>query len=268
MNQHLILIFALMTFIHTVNTGAYATRLAGVRTGHPTLAGSLYNVLTLGSRGAHALATPLIASLTDLAVQQQAVGNLLQMYRTMLWAATAGAVIAALLLPTLSRLLARGVASYEMRRSLPRVVVNAASVHGLWNVRHELAAPRLEVLRDLQRSPFPKRFLLASILVTAIATVSDTAAMYASALVPGSSRTAASLTPMLSSFGLFLTIFVVNPIAAIVTDEALRGRRPLKDVTYITIWQVGAQLVGTLAAQALLVPATQVLAAVAAWLVS
>jgi hypothetical protein len=56
-------------------------------------------------------------------------------------------------------------------------------------------------------------------------------------------------------------------LAALVTDEALRGQRPLLDVTYITIWQVGARLVGTLLAQAFLGPAGWLLASLTRWLV-
>ncbi len=252
----LAMIFLLTVFTHTINTSAYAARLAGVRTRHPTLAGSLYNLLSLGSRGANALVGPLIASMTDLAESHQDMSGLLTIYRLILLAAPAGTLAAALLIPTLSRVLARGVNSYVMRRSMPKVVVNAASVQGLWRMRHELAPPRIGVLRESRRSPFPKRFLIASILVTAIATVSNAAAMYASALIPEGARTATSLSPMLASFGLMLTIFVVNPIASMVIDEALRGRRPLKDVTYITVWQISAEFAGALLAQLLLLPAS------------
>jgi len=267
MSTQLIVLFSLTLIIHTVTTGAFAARLAGVRTKHPALASSLYNVLNLVSRGANAFAGPLVASLTDTSVQQQLTGGLLSTYRVMLLAASAGIVLAALLLPTLSRVLERGVVSYTQRRSLPRVVVNGASVQGVWKIRHELAAPRIGVLREMRRSPFPKRFLLAVVLTTAISTVSNAAALYASVLVPKGARTAASLSPMLAGTGLFLTIFIVTPIAAVVTDEALQGQRPLKDVTYITVWQISAQLVGTLVAQVLLVPAGQIIALITRWLV-
>jgi len=267
MPTSLIVIFALTVLINTIDTSAYAARLAGVRTRHPALAGSLYNVLTLGSRAANGIAGPLLASVTDLAVRGQDTSSLLGVYRMVLLAASMGTLLAALGIPSLSRILARGIASYESRRSLPRVVVNAASVQGLWRMKADLTSPRLGTVRESRRSPFPKRFLIASVVATAIATVSNAAAMYASALAPEGARTATSLSPMLAGFGLLLTIFLVNPVAAQVTDGALRGQRPLKDVTYVTIWQVGAQLAGTIVAQALLWPAGWGIAAVARWLV-
>ena len=261
-------IFVLTAFVYFVNTGAYAARLAGVRTGHPALASSLYNVMSIGARGANAVAGPLVASLTDLAVHGNDTPGLLSIYHTVLLAASAGTIVAGLAIPSLSRVLARGVASYALRRSLPGVVVRTSSVSGVWRLRDELKRPYVSGVRRAFQNPFPKRFLLASVLTTAIATVSNSAAMYASALVPEGARTAASLSPLLAGFGLFMTIFIVNPIAALVSDEALRGQRPLTDVSYITIWQVGAQLAGTLLAQALLVPAGWGLAVIARWLVA
>jgi hypothetical protein len=267
MTTQLLIIFLLTVLINTIDTSAYAARLAGVRTGHPALASSLYNVLALGSRGANALAGPLLASLTDVAVLNQNTASLLNAYRIVVLAASVGTLIAALGIPSLSRILARGIAAYENRRSLPQVVVRGASVQGLWRMTTDLTPPRLGAVRESRRSPFPKRFLIASILVMAIAAVSNAAAMYASALVPEGARTAASLSPMLAGLGMVLSIFIVNPVAALVADEALRDKRPLKDVTYVTIWQVGAQLIGTLVAQLLLWPAGQAIAIITRWLV-
>jgi hypothetical protein len=265
--MQLALIFLLTLVIHAVDTSAYAARLAGVRTGRLTLARSLYNVLALSSRGANALAGPLVGSLTDQAVAGGDVGSLLAEYRLMLLAAAAGTLAAGLLIPSLSRILATGVASYEARRSLPRVVVRGLSVRGGRRMWRDLVPPRLETVRASRRSPFPKRFLVVSVLVTALYTVSSFGALYASALVPEGARTAASLPPLVNGVGVLLMIFVVDPIAALVTDEALRGQRRLQDVTYVTVWQVGARLAGTLLAQALVGPAGWALAATTRWLV-
>jgi hypothetical protein len=266
-STQLILILLFTIVIYGVETSAYAARLAGVRTGHPALAQSLYSVLTLGSRGAYILSGLLLGSLTDLAVEQQNVATLLETYRVVLLGASVGTLVAALLLPTLSRVIARGVASYDLRGSLPRVIVRGTSVRGLWRLRKTWKAPAPGSLRDLRRSPFPKRFLIASILATAIYTVSNPAALYASAIVPEGARTAGSLTPVVNALGTLLTIFIVDPIAALVNDQALTRDRPLRDATYITIWQLGARLIGTLVAQLLLLPTGALLAIFTRWLV-
>ncbi len=265
--MQLLTIFILTVVIHAVDTGAFAARLAGVRTGRLALANSLYNVLALASRGANTVAGPLIALMTDTAANSADTGDLLAGFRVMLLAAAAGTLAAGLLTPTVSRLLERGIHSYEQRRSLPRVIVRGTTVRGLWRVRQDLTRPRLSSVRQSRRSPFPKRFLTFSILITAFFTVSNFAALYASALIPAGARTAASLAPVFTGLFVLLNIFIVSPVAALVTDEALRGERPVQDVTYITIWQIGARLIGTLLAQALLWPMGQGLAIMTRWLV-
>lgn len=263
----LVAIFILTTIIHAVDTGSFAARLAGVRTGRLALAGSLYNVFTLVSNGANTFAAPLIGVLTDTAANNQETSDLLTNFRVMLLAATAGTVVAGLLLPTLSRLLERGVLSYEQRRSLPRVIVRGASVRGVHWLKQDFTPPRLSSVRQSRRSPFPRRFLILSILTTAFFTVSNFAALYASALAPEGARTATSLAPVFTGFFVFVNIFLLGPIVALVTDEALRGERPVADVTYITIWQIGARFLGTLLAQILIDPMGQALAAITRWLI-
>ena len=252
--MQLALILVFTALVHAIDTGAYAARLAGVRTGRLALAGSLYNALAIVSRGANTVAGPLIAMMTDLAASKQHADSLLPGFRLILLASSAGTLLAALLIPSLSRVLATGVASYEKRRSLPQVLVNSASVRGLYQIRSGLKRPSLAAVRESRSSPFPRRLLLFSTLATAAFTVSNFAALYASALFPLGARTAASLAPLMTGAAVFVTTFIITPSVALVTDEALRGERQLEDVTYITIWQVGARLVGTLLAQLFLVP--------------
>lgn len=265
--MQLLAVFLFTTLVHAIETGAYAARLAGVRTGRLALAQSLYNVLSLVSRGANTIAGPLIALMTDLAARDQELEALLGNLRLVLLAATAGTVVAGMLIPSLSRVLATGVASYEQRRSLPRVIVRTATVRGLWQIRRGLRKPALSTLRASGRSPFPKRLLVYGILYTAFFAVGNFAALYASALVPDGARTAASLAPVLTGSAVTLNILIVMPTVALVTDQALRGERPLEDVTYITVWLVGARLLGTLLAQALLVPMGWALAGMTRWLI-
>ena len=265
--MQLAMLFLLTTLIHLVGTGSYAARLAGVRTGQPALVSSLYSALALSARGANALVNPLVASITDLAVTGGNVQPLLTTYRVQMLAATAGTLVAAQLIPSLSRILAAGVASYEKRRSLPRVIVRGATVRGLWRIQQSLAQPRISTFVEARKSPFPKRFLLASILVTALATVGSAAALYASTLVPQGARTAPSLSPLFTGIGAMLSIMWIDPVAAFVSDRALRGEQPLKTVTYITVWQVGARFVGTLLAQALFLPLSWAIAALTRLLV-
>ncbi len=264
--MQLIIITLLNVAIHAIDTAAYAARLAGVRTRRPATAASLYNILALSARGANTLQGLLIGALTDLTVLRGGTAALLANYRIILLGTTIGAIIGGLLLPTVSRILERGVASYQWRGSVPRVIIRGITPRGLAHIRQEAMPPRISVLRESRRSPFSPRFLSASILVTAVYTVGNFAALYASAVVPEGARTAANLAPLITSIGVLLNYLCIAPTAALVNDEALRGERPLKDVTYITIWQIGAQVLGTVLAQALLWPAGAALASITRWL--
>jgi hypothetical protein len=264
--MQLALVLVFTALIHLIDTGAYAARLAGVRTGRLVLAGSLYNVLSLVSRAANTVAGPLIALMTDMAAGNQDPRSLLVNFRIILLAASAGTLLGGLLIPSLSRVLAIGVASYERRGSLPGVIIRSASVRGLWRVRSGLRRPSLSSIRKSRRSPFPRRLLVLSSLTTAAFTVSNFGALYASALVPEAARTAVSLAPVLTGSAVFVNTFVIAPLVALVTDQATRGERPLEDVTYLTVWQVGTRLLGTLLAQALLWPMGWTLAGMTRWL--
>ncbi|KKM12987.1 hypothetical protein SY88_00810 [Clostridiales bacterium PH28_bin88] len=52
---------------------------------------------------------------------------------------------------------------------------------------------------------------------------------------------------------IILTLFV-DPVAAIITDQAYRGERPETDLKALVVVLIGGKLAGTLLAQLLLVP--------------
>jgi len=96
---------------------------------------------------------------------------------------------------------------------------------------------------------------LLNIVITAVYTVGVSSTMYASALAPELARTATTLSGVINGVGTLLLVVLVDPLSALITDQALRGNRPVAQVSYIVIWQVAARFAGTLLAQALLLPA-------------
>ena len=87
------------------------------------------------------------------------------------------------------------------------------------------------------------------------------------ALVPEGARTAVALPALLNGVGTVLLVLLVDPVTALVTDQAVRGQRPAGDVSDVVVWQVGGRLVGTLMAQLLFLPLAELLALVTRWLV-
>ncbi len=81
------------------------------------------------------------------------------------------------------------------------------------------------------------------------------ATMYASALAPDLARTATTLSGVVNGIGTLLLVILVDPVSAVITDQALRGARPASAVSHIVVWQVVGRFAGTLLAQAIFLPA-------------
>jgi len=267
MNLRLAITLALTVLISTVEISAYASRLAGVRTRRPAQARSFYNLLALSARAANALQRILLAGLVDRAVIADAAAGLTSTLRAILAATAVGIVIGAGLVPSLARLLERAVHSYEQRRSLPRVVLHSMSIEALPRARGELRSPRIRTLLWASRHRLPWRWILLTVLVSAIVAVFGPAAQVASAVAPNAARTALALPSFFTGVGVILLVLLVDPLTARVMDQALRGERPASDVVSVTVWQIGGRLAGVLLAQLLLSPVATLLAAVAGWLV-
>jgi hypothetical protein len=79
--------------------------------------------------------------------------------------------------------------------------------------------------------------------------------MYASVLAPELARTTTTLSGGVNGVGTLLLVILIDPVSALITDQALRGKRPASEVSHIVIWQVTGRFIGTLLAQLLFFPA-------------
>ena len=267
MDLRLKITLALTVLIYVVEISAYASRLAGIRTRRPAQANSFYNLLALSARAANALQRTLLAGLVDRAVAAGIVTDLTDTLRWVLVAAAVGIVVGAALIPSLARLLERAVRSYELRRSLPRVVLHSLSIETLPRARDELRSPQIRTLLWASRHRLPWRWILLTVLVAALYAVSGPAAQIASAVTPVGARTALTLPAFFTGVGAVLLVLLVDPLTAHVMDQALRDERPSSDVVSVTVWQIGGRLAGTLLAQLLLSPVAAFLAMLTGWFV-
>jgi hypothetical protein len=267
MNIRLVSVLVLTVVIYAVNILAYAARLAGIRTQRPAQARSLYNLLALSSRAAYAVQATLLAGLVDLSAMGTLVTDLSSTLRFVLLAAAAGILVGAALVPSASSLLVRGVQSYQARGSIPRVVLHGVSIEGLPRAWRLLRRPHTHSVLYAREHRPRKRWILITVVVAAVSAVAGPAAQIASVVASEGTRTSLSLSSFLTGLGLVLMTLFVDPVTAQVTDQALRGERPAQDVTVFSVWQIGAQLVGVLSAQLLLVPVARMLAAITGMLV-
>ncbi len=256
---NLTIILLLTAVVHCLDTAAYASRIAGVRTGRLALTGALFSIVSLASRVANTLQAPLLGSAVDRLVHQGNLGGMLWGFHLIIGAASAGTLLGAMLIPTFASLFSRGAMAYESHGSFTGLVLHSLSTRGFSRISQHFRLPLPESLRKASRFNLPRSFFLLTVLVTAVYTVGVSSTIYASALAPDLVRTATTLSGVINGVGTLLLVILVDPVSALITDQALRGSRPASAVSHIVVWQVVGRFGGTLLAQLLFVPA--------AWLV-
>ena len=252
---NLAIIVVLTGLVHCLDTAAYASRIAGVRTGRLALTGALFNIVALASRVAYTLQAPLLGSAVDRMVRQGRLGGLERDFQVIIGAATLGTLLGAMLVPTFTAVFSRAALAYEFHGSFPALVLHTLSLRGFSRITQHLRVPVPESIHKARRFRLPRYFLLLNVIVTAVYTVGIGATMYASALKPDLARTATTLSGVINGIGTLLLVLLVDPVSALITDQALRGNRPSAEVSHIVVWQVTGRFVGTLVAQLLFLPA-------------
>lgn len=255
-------VFLLTALIHFVDTLSYSVRPAGVRTGRLATAASLFNVIALGSRMANLVQAPLLGSLVDFAVVHDTAGRLESDFRLVLVAATMGAVLGALVIPTFVRVFARGIMAFEAAGSVGVLAWRVLRPRKLLSVTHDVRAPGLDIGRRLDWRGLPIGFLVLNVLITAIYTTGVLAALYAGALLPDFRTTATQLSGVINGFATVLFVLAVDPVAALITDQVLAGRRPRGQVNAMAALLAATKILGTVLAQLVLLPAAEVVVSV------
>jgi len=264
---NLALILLLTAVVHCLDTAAYASRIAGVRTGRLALTGALFNIVSLASRVAYTLQAPLLGSAVDRLVQQGALTGVLQDFHFIIAAASFGTLAGAILIPSFASLFSRGALAYESYGSFPGLVLHTLSMRGFSRIGQHFRLPLPDTVRSASRFVLPRSFFLLNVLVTAVYTIGVSSTMYASALAPELARTATTLSGVINGVGTLLLVILIDPVSALVTDQALRGSRPVSAVSHIVVWQVVGRFCGTLLAQLLFLPAAALVVRLARFLI-
>ena len=259
MEKTLMELVILTAIIHIVDTLAYSVRLNSVKSGQVALSFSLFNMFVLVSRTANMFQGPLIGSIVGLSITQGL--NPASDLRVVIFAATAGTLFGIVLIPTFLRIFQVAVKRLELAGSIPFLVIEALQVNNIKRIINSAVRPSKSMLKKLRYREIPKRLLILNCGVTGIYTIGVLAANYSALLVPEEARLAAvASSGIINGSASILLTFFIDPKSAIITDQALRGKRPYGDVKALVILLISTKLIGTLLGQLFFLPAAEIIA--------
>jgi hypothetical protein len=261
-----------ITFIvQGVTIGAYSARLAGVQTKRIATSISLFNLLVTTGRLANLFMGFFVGPLSDEA--GNAVGRLqahptaaaawqqiftLQL-RWIVLAGTVGMVAFATLLPMFTYLFRRGVHSFEARGSVPHSLARLASPRVLRDVVRSERLPTVAELRTFDWRALPRRLLIFNTIVMCVYSVGVQASFLASVLDVDVARTAITLSGIVNGIGTIAFTLFVDPTSAMITDQAIHGKRSVQEVRSMVFYLTLTAIIGSLLSQAILYPAALVI---------
>lgn len=255
----LLSLMGLTVVIHLIDTLAYSVRLNSVKSGKYALSLSLFNIFVLVSRTANMLQAPLIGMLIGISIANQT--DPIKDIRLVVASATMGTLLGIVLIPTFLKLFAKAVDRLEVKGSVPSIVVEALSISNIKRIVKNTTRPNKRMFYRLRYREIPKRLLLLNTLITSIYTIGVISAYYAAFFVAEDFRLSASASSgMINGIATILLTLLVDPRAAIITDQALRNKRPYGDVKALVVLLIGTKLLGTIVGQILIYPATIIIA--------
>jgi hypothetical protein len=266
---------AITFIVQGVTIGAYAARLAGVQTKRIATSISLFNLFVTTGRLANLFMAFFVGPLSDeagnaVAKFQMEPGSVaawqhvfeLQL-RLIVLAGTLGMAVFALFLPMFTYVFRRGVRSFEARGSVPASLMRLASPKVIADVLRSNRFPPLGELRQFDWRNLPKRLLIFNTVVMCVYAIGVQASFLASVLDVGVARTAISLSGIVNGVGTIAFTLFVDPTSAIITDQAIHGKRSIQEVRSMVFYLSLTAIVGSLLSQAILYPAAVLIEVVA-----
>ena len=273
------LVALLTALIHLIGTLVYVARFSGVRTKRLATAFSLYQVISLVAMTANMVQAPLLSLTVEQAIstgqiyQQSYFFDLEHHMRLIMLAATGGTALAGLFGPFFLFLFSRTIFLFEKIGSLPAMILSLLSPSNFFRVMRQLCLALAYLIKSYSRRLagfglilpvtrfrqwfFPVKLFVINILVVGIWTTGVLSSLYAGALIPAYRATATELSGIVNLIAVFLDTFLVDPVTAVITDNALQGARPESEILHLTFWLILSRLLGTLFAQLLFLPAVQ-----------
>ena len=267
MSIQIIVVMILTFIIYVIGTLAYSVRVVGVKTGRIAIAYSVFNVLVLVQRTANAFQMPILAKTVDSAIKLRKSNvplNLLFDLRWVILTTTFATIVGAILIPTFIKVFGKAVQSFSIYRSIPKLMIHGFSKSGIEQFKKSMSKPKkgsISQLKSLKR--IPKKIILLNVIATSISVVGGFSALYAGYLCPDLRTTCTTLSSVINGISTILIYVFIDPYLSMMTDDVIRGDCSILDFNRYIIFIVFSMIVGTVLAQAVLVPAAYIILNVA-----
>jgi hypothetical protein len=264
MDTQLLIICGLTFVIHMVATLAYAVRIAGVRTRRVAVSFALFGIIALVSRMANSFQGPFLAKRVEVDLAHHIESGMLGDFRLFLLAATIATIVGALLIPTFQVYFSRAVLHFQVHRSIPRLVLHAFSRGGISYIRRGARLPvRANVTQLASGSGVSWQVIALNIVAMALWTVGVFASLYAGFLKPELRVTCANLSSVINGLATIVLTVIIDPQISVMTDDVIEGRVTENRFRRAITTLIGARVIGTVVAQAMLIPAALLIVRVA-----
>lgn len=232
--------------IHFTETIASSMRIAGVRTRNIATSLSFVNATLLVSRMSNMLQAPLLGAMVDTAIIRHNPGALLQNFRLIVFAAFIGNLVGAALVPFFVSVFTEGIIEFETVGSIPRMMIAALHPRNLIEMRKKFKLPNKKTFRNISIHGMPQTFLWLNVLMVSIYAIGVLSSLYAGARVPEYRVTATQLSGIVNGIATILLTLLVDPTCALITDQAIKGKRKEDDVRAMVFYIIAGRVFGTL----------------------
>ncbi len=276
--DRLVFVFLLTAFINLINTLTRSSRLSGVRTKHLATAISLFSVVYLAASFANTLQAPLLASTVERTIEnaynqsvsidsenvietplyQETLKDLNYKLRFVILGATLGTVVGMFSIPSFVTSFSNAIKSFGETGSVFKVIfLFLASMFkpGSGILRFRMSSRKtIRELMSLKKMRIPKTFLYWNLASYSLWTVNVLSGLYAGALYPEFRSTAVLMASIVGNASIVVSVMMVDPVLARVTDDVARGAREEIELKQIVFFLAISNLVGTLLSQAIFEP--------------
>jgi hypothetical protein len=253
--EKLLMISFFILIIHSIETLAYAVRLAGARVKLLASALSLFNLMVMISRLANMMQQPFTGSLIDTAPKEHTLEFVENQYRIIIGSASLGTLLGILLLPTFVAIFSRAIIHLsEERGSIPVVLKKGFSIEYLKRGIKHLRMPRISYLKGISWRDIPLKLFVINVFITAIYTIGVLSALYAALLVPERATTAIMASGLINGVATILLIIFIDPKISILADDVINRRGSHLNLKRASVMMMSSRFLGTLLAQILFIP--------------